>query len=41
MSTGFNIFILYYYLRELFPDNKEKLLPFFIDEKAELASSFD
>jgi len=41
ISIGFNIFILFYYLRDIFPKNKEKLLAFFLNEKEDLASSFD
>lgn len=41
ISIGFNIFILFYYLRDIFPENREKLMVFYFDEKNDLASSFD
>lgn len=41
INISFNIFILFCYLRDIFPDNREKLMVFYFDEKRDLASAFD
>lgn len=41
ISIGFSIFILFYYIRELFPEDQNKLLAFHLDEKKDLEITLD